>query len=88
MGSGIPKINPVRGGFQGGIRTRYESFFPQKFVRTSTNDEYADYESEGDYDRQSTYRSRDNYYEKRPRSPYNGNVLVFERFYFMLGVPS
>jgi hypothetical protein len=83
MGRGIPRIDSARGGFQGGIRTRYESFFPQKFSRTSTNDELAEYDSEDDYDRQSTYRSRNNYYKKQPRSPYNGNVLFFSEIFII-----
>jgi hypothetical protein len=83
MGRGIPRIDVARGGFQGGISTRYKSFVPQKFSRTSTNDEYDNYESEDDDDRESTYRSRKNYYEKRPRSSYNGNVLFFSEIFII-----
>jgi hypothetical protein len=79
MGPGMPRINSIRGGFTGGVRTRYHSLFPQKHSRTPVNDEYEDYESEDDYDRQSWARSRNKYYEKRPRSPYNGNVFIFFR---------
>jgi hypothetical protein len=89
MGPGIPRINSVRGGFMGGIRTRFDSLFPQKFSRMPTKNEYADYDSQDDYDRQSSFHSRKNYYDKRPRSPYKGNVLlVFKDFYLRPRVPA
>ncbi len=76
-GPGIPRINSIRGGFMNGVRTRYHSFFPSKLSEAPTYDKYSDLDSEDDYDRRPTYSSRSKYYEKRPQSPYYGNVFLF-----------
>jgi restriction endonuclease S subunit len=76
VGPSIPRINSIRGDFLGGIQTRCHSFFSQTFSGTPTNDGYAEYGSEDDYNRRLLSRSRNNYYEKRPRSFSNGNVLL------------
>jgi hypothetical protein len=45
-GPGIPIINPMTGGFMGGIPTKYRSFFVRKRLETLTVDMSSDFESE------------------------------------------
>jgi hypothetical protein len=77
MGVGIPRFNPAAGGFIGGIRTRYQSFFPSKFSRRPRYDADLEFESEDEYDNQSPSYSRDNNYRQQPY--YNGNVKFYIR---------
>jgi gamma-glutamyl:cysteine ligase YbdK (ATP-grasp superfamily) len=71
MGPGIPRFNSISGGFVGGVRTRYHSFFPSKFSRTPTYDRDLDFESDDEYDNRPS-SAYNKYYEQRPY--YNGNV--------------
>jgi hypothetical protein len=68
MGPGIPRINSVRGGFMGGVRTNYRSFFPPRFSKTPTYDGYPDYDSRDEDNYQSQSYLNDKYYKKRPES--------------------
>ena len=75
MGPGIPRFNPIAGGFIGGIRTRHHSFFTSKFSRRPTYDREPDFDSEDEYDNRLPSSPRDKYYQQRPPRPsYNGNV--------------
>ncbi len=85
MGPGIPRINSMRGGFMGGVRTNYRSFFPPKFSKTPTYDGYPDYESRDEDNYQSQSYSNDKYYKKRPESIYKGNIFDFFIFTFCIG---
>ena len=85
MGPGIPRINSMRGGFMGGVRTRYRSFFPPKFSKTPTYNGYPDYESQDEDNYQSPSYSRDKYYKKRPESFYKGNVFDFIILTYCIG---
>ncbi|CAF0805613.1 unnamed protein product [Adineta steineri] len=58
-GAGIPRFNPLRGSFDGGIRTEYKSFNIRQSPRTVTNIDPT-YESEEDSYESPSY-SQDNY---------------------------
>jgi hypothetical protein len=75
MGPSIPRMNLMRGGFTGGVRTRYRSFFPRKFSNTPTYDGYPNYQSQDEDNYQSQSYSNDNYFKKRPETISKGNVF-------------
>ncbi len=75
MGFGVPRIDQIRGGFIGGVRTRYRSFFPLKFPKMPTYDRNPTFESEEEYDNRPPSYSRKNYYQQERRRPSSyGNV--------------
>ena len=74
----------MRGGFTGGLRTNYRSFFPPRFVKTPTYDEYPDHESRDQDNYQSQSYFNDKYYKKRPESIYKGNIFDFIIFIFCI----
>ncbi len=75
MGPGLPRINSMRGGFMGGVRTRYRWFFPPKFSNAPTYDGYSDYESQDEDNYQAQSYSNDNYFKKRPETISKGNAF-------------
>jgi hypothetical protein len=75
MGPNMPRIDPIRGGFAGGLRTRYHSFFPSKTSKMPTYEENSASESEDEYDNRPSAYSRKNYYQQQRRQPSRyGNV--------------
>jgi hypothetical protein len=75
MGPNIPRIDPIRGGFVGGIRTRYRSFFPSKISKMPTYEENSASEWEDEYDNRPSAYSHKNYYQQQQRRPSRyGNV--------------
>jgi hypothetical protein len=74
----MPRIDPIRGGFIGGIRTKYRSSFPSKISKLPTYEQNSASESEDD--NQPPPYSRDNYYQQQRRRPsHYGNVkLILE----------
>ncbi|UJR17888.1 hypothetical protein I4U23_004787 [Adineta vaga] len=74
-GAGIPRIDPVGGGFIGGIRTKYKSFHirskPRKYVNIDSAYETEEGDNDDDdetYDKGSSYSEQD--YRKRPLQHY------------------
>ncbi|CAF4371556.1 unnamed protein product, partial [Adineta steineri] len=68
-GAGIPRFNPLRGSFDGGIRTEYKSFNIRQSPRTVTNIDPT-YESKEDSDESPSY-SQDNYNKPDSEENYN-----------------
>ncbi len=77
MGRGMPKIDHIKGGFVGGIRTKYRSFFPLKFHKTPTYDRNAAFESEDEYNNRPPPYSRNNYYQQERRRPTYHGIVKF-----------
>ncbi|CAF0856154.1 unnamed protein product [Adineta steineri] len=68
-GAGIPRFNPLRGSFDGGIRTEYKSFNIRQSPRTVTNIDQT-YESKEDSYETPSY-SQDNYNKPDSEENYN-----------------
>ncbi|CAF0737504.1 unnamed protein product [Adineta steineri] len=67
--AGIPRFNPIRGSFDGGIRTEYKSFNIRQSPRTVTNIDQT-YESKEDSYESPSY-SQDNYNKPDSEENYN-----------------
>jgi hypothetical protein len=81
IGSNMPRIDPIRGGFIGGIRTKYHSPFSSKISKMPTYEQNSASESVDEDDNQPPPYSRNNYYQqqKRRRPSRYGNVkLILE----------
>jgi hypothetical protein len=74
MGPGIPTINPVTGGFMGGIQTKYRLYFARRFSKTFNGKMSPRFQAqEKDQYRPQPY-SRNNYDKSEPRSRHTGTT--------------
>ena len=70
-GPGIPSIHFLRGGFIGGVYTKYRSFVVPKYPEMVVNDRYDESESDEDSDEESgedeqEKKNKDEYEDRRP----------------------
>jgi hypothetical protein len=74
IGSNVPTINPMTGGFIGGIRTNYRWFSMPKLPETLVDNLNLDSARQDDYNYQSPTYSRNKYGKPKHRPNYKGNV--------------
>ena len=64
-GPGIPGIDSVRGGFIGGVYTKYRSFLVPKYPEMVVNDRYYESDEESESEEQEGEKTREEYADQR-----------------------